>query len=235
VDVDQSKNILVQQFVQEVMTQVEPRAVVFTSLWDYLVSPSYYFQVVEKERPDVIFIDRELLQNRTWYFIQMGRRYPEVDSLSKKSIDAFLIELNKFEKGEPFNYLTIKNRWDELLSDMITRLTQSHPVYVDPRIADEFPPEYDRVPEGLLVRLVKRGEKAEWKPIIVKFEGGSFANYVTEDMRRYYASMYTYHSMYLLEQKRLGEGLQSLQEALTVDPSFIPALNLKSRLSTLVR
>lgn len=234
-DVDQSKNFLVHDFVNDVFAQVEPRAVVFSSLWDYLISPSYYYQVVRKERPDVIFIDRELLQNRTWYFIQLGRRYPEIVSASRKDIDLFLTELNKFERGEPFDYVTIKSRWDYLLEDMVNKLMAEHPVYVDPRIVDEFPQEFERVPEGLLVRLVKKGEKGQWKPILGQFKQGLFSNYVSNDLKRYFAAMYTYHSLYLLNQKRLAEGLHYLQQALTTDPSFPPALNLKAQLSGLVR
>jgi hypothetical protein len=230
-DVDQSDNYRVKDFVHDVYQEMEPHAVVFSSLWDYFVSPSYYFQVVDKERPDVIIVDRELLQNRSWYFIQLQRSHPDLLRQSKQKVVAFLQELQKFEKGEPFSYGTIKARWDDLLSDLVTRALSDHPVYVDPRIAGDFQSWFTEVPQGLLVRLVKKGEKAAWRPISARLENGIFVNYVTADMRRYFVSMYTYHAYWLATHDQKPQAVRYAEEALRLDPAFIPALNLRSEIS----
>jgi hypothetical protein len=231
-DVDQSRNYLVEDFVQNVFKNVEPNALVFSSLWDYFVSPSYYYQIIQKQRPDIILIDRDLLQNRAWYFIQLERRHPEIYSRSKGKIDAFLVELNKYEKGEPFSFLTIQSRWNELLLDLIQKSFSEHPVYMDPRIAGEFPQEFEGVPEGLLVRLVRKGEKGNWKPITVELREVGFSNYVTADLKKYFAAMYVYHALYLAYQGRISDASYAIERALIIDPSFIPARNLKAQLTS---
>lgn len=230
-DVDQSENYQAADFVRNVFSQLEPNAVVFSSLWDYFVSPSYYYQIVRKERPDVIIIDEELLKNRTWYFIQLEREHPEILEGSEEKASAFLSELNKFEKGEPFDFATINRRWEDLLADLVVKSFSRHPVYVDPRIVDGFSKDFETVPEGLLVRVTKKGEKTEWKPITGKFRMGTFNNYVTSDLKRYYSSMYTFHTYWLITQKRLPEALENIQEALRIDPTYSPALILRTRLS----
>lgn len=229
-DVDQSENFQVADFVRDAYSQLEPNSVVFASIWDYFVSPSYYYQIVRKQRPDLIVIDEELLKNRTWYFIQLNREYPEFLKHSEDKVSAFLAELSKFEKGEPFDFRNINSRWDDLLQDLAAKAIGSHPVYVDPRIADDFSPKFNRIPNGLFVRLAEAGQRTEWKPLTAKFTEGTFHNEVTSDLKRYFATMYTYHSYWLLTQNRLPAAVQNVQQALTVDPGFVPALNLRARL-----
>jgi hypothetical protein len=234
-DVDQSENYQVRNFVHDAYSQLEPNAVVFSSLWDYFISPSYYYQKVWKERPDVILIDAELLQNRTWYFIQLEREHPGFFSGSREKVDAFLIELTKFEKGEQFEFSIIKDRWDDLLEELAAKSLVYRPVYVDFRIADQFLRNFEGIPQGVFVRLTPRGKEEEWKPIIAGLNQGTFNNYVTSDLKRYVAEMYTFHSYWLLNHKRFPEALESVQEALHADPGYSPALNLKASILGLAR
>jgi hypothetical protein len=229
-DVDQSRNYQAENFVKNVFSEVEPNAVIFSSLWDYFVSPAYYVQIVRKERPDVVIIDRDLLQNRTWYYIQLSRRNPRILEKSKDKVDVFLLELNKFEQSQAFSYPTIKGRWDTLLHDLIDKLTVEHPIYVDPRVAGEFPEDFAGVPEGLLIRLVRAGEKAAWRPITMDFTQGTFSNYVTSDLKRYLVSMYAFHAVWLSDNGRKSEARESLEKGLRVDPAFLPALRLRAQL-----
>ena len=230
-DVDQSTNDQAADFVRNVLSQLEPNAVVFSSLWDYFVSPSYYCQLVRKERPDVVIVDEQLLQNRTWYFIQLERDHPGFLHSSEAQVNAFLVELNKFEEGEPFDFFTIKNRWDDLLEALVSKLLKVRPVYVDARIVSAFPKNFEAVPQGLMIRLANAGEKAEWRPIQAVFKRGTFSNYVTSDLRLYYATMYTYHAYWLLGKRRLSEADESLREALRVDSTYAPAIAIKARMS----
>jgi hypothetical protein len=229
-DVDQSRNYQAEDFVKNAFSQLEPNAVVFSSLWDYFVSPAYYVQIVRGERPDVVIVDRDLLQNRTWYFIQFSRRYPGILENSKDKVDAFLFELNKFEHDEAFSYVDIKARWDALLHDLISKLIVDRPVYVDPRIAGEFPQDFEGIPQGLLIRLVRRGEQVSWKPLTADFKEGTFSNYVTEDLKRYVVSMYTYHALWLSGNGQKGEAREALEKGLSIDPNFLPALRLKAQI-----
>ncbi len=232
-DVDQSDNYQAVTFVRDVFSELEPNAVVFSSLWDYFMSPSYYLQIIRKERPDVILVDQELLQNRTWYFIQLEHDHPEILAGSNEAVNAFLTELTRFERGESFEFSNINARWTGLLEDLVSKLLSDHPVYVDSRIVGQFSQKFEAVPEGLLVRLTRKGDEGTWKPISAKLSIGTFSNYVTSDLKRYYASMYTFHSYWLVAHKHLPEALENLDEALKIEPSFLPALNLKASFSRL--
>jgi hypothetical protein len=227
-DVDQSENYQAANFVHHVFSQLEPNAVVFSSLWDYFLSPAYYLQIVRKERPDLTLVDQELLQNRTWYFIQLERDHPEILTGSRENAEAFLSELGKFEKGKPYDFAIINARWMSLLKDLVTNLLPDHPVYVDSRIAGQFSNEFEATPEGLLVRITPKGIESVWKPILARANLGTFSNYVTSDLKRYYASMYTVHSYWLITHRHLAESITNIDEALRIDPSFTPALNLRA-------
>ncbi len=229
-DVDQSKNFQVADFVRDAYAQFEPNAVVFASLWDYFISPSYYYQIVRNERPDLRIVDLELLKNRPWYFIQLKREYPDLLKGSEEKVNAFLTDLDKFEQGEPFDPRSIQSHWTSLLNDLVTRLLPGHAVYADPRLADEFPPDFQRMPQGLFIRLFDKNARVDWKPLTAVFSPGTFHNEVTSDLQRYFASMYTYHAYWLLTQNRVSGAEQYIQKALEVDAGFLPALNLKGQL-----
>ncbi len=229
-DVDQSGNYQAEDFVKNAFSELEPNAVVFSSLWDYFVSPAYYLQQVRNLRPDVTIIDRALLQDRTWYFIQFARRHPGILERSKDAMDGFLVELNKFENEEPFEYLTIKRRWDGLLRDLTGKLMEDRPVYVDIRIAGDFPQDFEEIPQGLFVRLTKRGVSAEWKPVKGDFRDGGFSDYVSDDLKRYAASILTYHAVWLAGTGHLPEARQAISRALAFDSSFVPALRFRAQI-----
>jgi hypothetical protein len=230
-DVDQSENRIVKDFTQNVFGSVEPNAVIFSSLWDYFVSPAYYFQIVGKMRPDISVIDKSLLQNRVWYLMQLERREPAMVSRSRVKLGAFQRELDKFEKGTPFQFSEIQARWTDLLFDLVDKSVETRPVYVDPRIEGEFSKEFDRVPQGLMVRLVKRGETASYEPISLDLDRIKFSNYVTEDLKKYYVAMSTYHGIWLASRNRPKEALDALKKGLRVDPAFPAALALRTQLT----
>ena len=230
-DVDQSKNEQVASFVHNAYSQLEPNAIIFASTWDYLVSPSYYYQAVRKERPDVVIIDEELLKNRTWYPEQLNREYPGILHGLETEVDAFLVQLKKFEAGESFDFNVIERCWNDLLEVFVAKAIRQRPVYVDPRINDVLPAKYARVPQGLFLRLYESGRTAEWKPLNVDLVEGTFQSEVTSDLKRYYAGMFTYHAYWLLTQNRTREAVENIQRALSADPSFVPALNLRARLA----
>ncbi|MFL5734014.1 MAG: DUF2723 domain-containing protein, partial [Chloroflexia bacterium] len=67
---------LAEAYVHNEFSAFAPRAVVLTNNW-YLVSPSFYLQLVRGEHADVAVIDRKLLQY-PFYLDYVTRQYPEV-------------------------------------------------------------------------------------------------------------------------------------------------------------
>jgi len=137
---DETKNKIPQQFVEKAFSDFEPNAIVLASQWDYFISPSLYYQFIRHQRCDVTVVDNSLLQNRSWYFLQLDHDVPWLMKRVQPSADLFLQELNKFEHDAPFDFRSIQMRWKNLLSQIVEQSLPDHPVYIDARIDQEFPP-----------------------------------------------------------------------------------------------
>ncbi len=229
--VDQSDNYLVEDFVQNAFASLEPNAIVFTGLWDYFVSPAYYYQTAGNMRPDVVVIDKSLLQNRSWYFMQMERNYPWLISQSRQKVNAFLAELHKFEQGRPFTFALIEQRWISLLEDLVEQNLPTRPVYVDGRIEPEFAPKFKRTPVGLFFRLTN--EDAPFTPMSKDFvfrEHGRMTPAI-RDMRQYYVFMMIQESLWLRRENRMKEVGETLDRAIQIDPTNSTLVGLRRQLA----
>ncbi|MDY0082971.1 MAG: DUF2723 domain-containing protein, partial [Ignavibacteriaceae bacterium] len=65
--VNQSDNYIYEDYTKNLINSLPHNSIIFSYQWDYFISASYYFQIVEKFRDDVIIIDKELLR-RSWYY-----------------------------------------------------------------------------------------------------------------------------------------------------------------------
>ncbi|NUN68451.1 MAG: DUF2723 domain-containing protein [Bacteroidetes bacterium] len=150
---DQSRNTMAAEYTRSILASLPPNAVVISAQWDYFVSPSYYFQHIEKVRPDVIVLDKELFR-RSWYFPQLQTSYPELMQRSQQEVAAFLPELHKFEQDLPYDPAVIEGRYAALLRSFLPGVPET-PVYVTPEIEPQYLPGYLRIPEGFLFRLTR--------------------------------------------------------------------------------
>lgn len=149
--VDQSTNYLVEDYTKNVLLNLPQNAVVISYQWDYFVAASYYYQHIKGIRPDVVVIDKELLR-RSWYFSQLEQMYPEVIGRSRQEIQLFMMELEKFEQGLPYDYAMIEGRYTQLLKSLIDR-NLDRSVFVTPEIEAQYTMGYVRVPAGMVFRL----------------------------------------------------------------------------------
>ena len=88
-----------EDYSKSTLNSTTPNAIILTYLWDYLVSPSYYFQLVEKYRPDVAVVDKELLR-RSWYYGQINRQHPRLLEGVNTEVNMFEDALKPFERNE---------------------------------------------------------------------------------------------------------------------------------------
>ena len=150
---DESSNHLVEDYTKNMFDSVKPNALVISYQWDFWVSAAYYDQLVRGYRSDVAVVDKELLR-RSWYYIQLERRFPWLIKGSREEVDAFNRELYKFEHELPYNPSIIQARYVEMISSFISKNITSRPVYVTQEIEPEFTTGFQRIPEGLAFRLV---------------------------------------------------------------------------------
>lgn len=217
-EVDQSSNNLVRDFALNALSGIDSNAIVFTGLWDYFVSPSYYFQLVQSVRPDIVIIDKHLLQNRSWYFIQLERNYPWLIDRSRVAVRAFLVELEKFERGLPFDFSVIQSRWQALLMDVVAKSIDTRPVYVDGRVEPEFPREYRRIPDGLFFRLVGKERRGVFSKEIPDLANHPIKIPAAQDLRNYQTFMLIQHALWYTSKGEKTKAISQLKRALEVDP-----------------
>lgn len=209
---------LSQQVVRKTYLDLEKNAVVLATQWDYFISPSLYYHFVRNERPDLVIIDKSLLQNRSWYFILLDRQAPWLMGRMNGSAQNFLAELYKFEHGEPFDFNTIQARWRALLADIVEKSIPDHPVYVDARIEREFPSEYQRTPVGYFLQLTKAEDTSKYWSAISAIGMLDRGNPVVKDFEQYYVLMLLRDAEWLLRHKEIEKAKQHLSEVLRIAP-----------------
>jgi hypothetical protein len=228
-EVDQSENRLVEDYTRNMFHSLAPNALVLSYQWDYWVSASYYYQNVRSVRRDVSVIDKELLR-RSWYLREIEIQKPWLIRASQGEVDAFRRELEKFEKGTPYDPAVIQARFVEMITSFVNRSRLSRPVYVTGEIEAEFTPGYQRVPEGLAFRLEPdtlfhepRMPELVVRPLERKGR--------LEDMiRRLYAEAFFAHGEYLLRAGQVEGARKAYRLGVFYDPTFPGA---RSRLSLL--
>lgn len=154
-----------ERFALGVLRGVEQNASVVTGKWDFLYSPILALQSVRRERPDVWMIDLHLLRDRSWYVRSIVRRVAGDGEEVKRTGDAFLVELLKFEKGELFNPGVIQLRWQEFLTALLRRLHVRGPLYADHEIVRDLPPLFEYQPDGYLLRAFQAGDAPAYEGI----------------------------------------------------------------------
>jgi hypothetical protein len=157
--VDESGNHMVDDYTQNMLRNLPPNAIVFSSAWDFWVSGAFYYQDVERLRPDVLVIDRAMLRDRPWYFEHLKQRAPDVMARVAPETDAFLKQLRAFDRGDQYSGETISMAYRNFTTAIVER-NSDRPIFIAQDAAadrDElFAPDYHPVPAGVAYRLVRK-------------------------------------------------------------------------------
>jgi len=200
-EVDESADYLVADYTANMFASLRENAVVISYQWDYWVSASYYEQLVERVRPDVTVIDKELLR-RSWYLKELERRHMWLIDACRPEVNAFLAEVSLFEHDLPYDPARIEASYAGMIGAFIRRSLPAHPVYVTGEIEPSYTPGLFRVPEGLAFRLSPlRGEApAPFPP--VRYRPFPRRGRLEDMIRRLYADAWLARGEYCLGQFR---------------------------------
>ncbi len=219
--VDKSKNYLPEIYTLHILKNVKPNAIIISYQWDYFVSPSLYFQLVEKVRNDIVIIDKELLR-RSWYIKQLQRNYPWLIEKSKNEVEAFLVELYKFEHDLPYDPMEIERRFVNMINSFIDKNINDRPIYLGIEIEPEFGAKYNKVPEGFMFRLYS------------DFEYKTY-DYVPIDVSKHCFDVYSKNLLNLIVRMVINRGIYEFRfgkienakfyfdEALRINPESVEA------------
>jgi hypothetical protein len=181
--VDQSKNYYVEDYTTGILEQLPPHSIILSYQWDYFISASYYYQHVKGVRQDIVILDKELFR-RSWYYPQLEKIYPGVMQRSREEIDRFLPELQKFERGLPYEYATIEGRYAQMLKSFIDRNIDEFPIFVTHEIEEQYTTGYYRIPFGLVYRLTRDQSYVESPYPTLKIRSHAFSDTYIAQLRK---------------------------------------------------
>ncbi|HZW40464.1 MAG TPA: DUF2723 domain-containing protein [Ignavibacteriaceae bacterium] len=160
--VDQSGIYVYEDYTKEILTSVPKNSIILSYLWDYFVSPSYYFQNVEGLRKDVNVIDKELLR-RSWYYTQLSAHNSKILEGIKSEKEQFLEALKPFERSEAFDSQLLENLYRTIMTKIISTNINEHEFFITTELFEnemqrgEFslPQGYTLVPDLFMFKVVK--------------------------------------------------------------------------------
>jgi hypothetical protein len=153
-DSDESKNVLVEDMTLNMLRTLPPNALVLSSQWDFWLAGSWYKQVVEKMRPDVLVVDPELWR-RSWYLDELEHNHPEFMAKVRPEVERFRPQLYKFEHGLDYVSAEIDGAYTGMIDAMINKNIDSRPVHITGEIDPGMSARYQRVPYYLTMRLMR--------------------------------------------------------------------------------
>ncbi|MDP2208286.1 MAG: DUF2723 domain-containing protein [Bacteroidota bacterium] len=215
---DESKNYLVEDYTKNMFNSIEPNGIIISYQWDYFVSASYYYQFVEKYRSDVVVIDKELLR-RSWYFKQLQGKYPWLIEKSKNEIDAFLVELSKFEHNLPYAYELIEGRFNDAIKSFIEKNYDERAIYVTPEIEPQYTEGFQRVPSGLCFQLLKTSDHKRDNEIEFKFRSTEKISHQTEFLISLYTKASISNGLFKAQRGDIKSALNFFDQGLKINPS----------------
>jgi hypothetical protein len=224
---DRSQEYSFRDYTIDAFATLPKDAIVFSYQWDFLVSPSYYYQFVEGHRRDVCMIDKELLR-RSWYYGQMGRLYPDVmGSISNESA-AFIEEVRPMEQGSSrFNAQKLENLYRTMITGLMERT--GRPVYVGIEMMQkeirnqqiQLPVGYSLIPDRYFLKLIPdtaRYQALAFSPYQIRFS--ERPDSYTEEIRKIVATMSVYRALYEKAAGFNDRAIQWRDEALRIKPNY---------------
>ncbi len=230
-EVDASDNHLVEDYTTNILTNLEPNAIIISYQWDYFISASYYFQYVKHVRDDVMVIDKELLR-RSWYFMQMEKNHPAIYKKSKRDIESFLEELDKFEHDKPYNPAVIEAKYNQMIDGFIDHNVDSIAVYVTAEIEPHLASHYLRVPEEFAFRLYRDSTYHPVRFPAISYHPYHKVNIYTQQIHQMYTVMLAQRALYEEGQGKIDFAQRYARKAYEINPNAL-TLQLLRRISAL--
>jgi tetratricopeptide (TPR) repeat protein len=244
---DNRRNYFIaRDYVENILKTVQPGAMLLTLDWQ-VYSPMFYLREMEGFRRDVVAIDINQLR-RSWYFDYLERVYPATMQQARSEVDAFLEDLRGWER-EPELYerdrvlnRRISDRFRVLILTLVANHARTAPVYVTQDIAGyptggpdsdwtvQIATDYQLVPEGLVFRLFKdqRFHEPEQPSLVTRGLVDGTIRFAADDVVMtkvlpVYIGMSYNLGRYLAAAGRHEAAIRAFQQALTLDPAFLPA------------
>jgi hypothetical protein len=224
-DVDESGNYMVEDYTKNMLNNLPPNAVIFSTQWDFWVSGAFYYQLVEGLRPDVLVVDKAMMRDRPWYYALLVRRSPSFFAKAKPEMDVFLNYLWAFDRGDAVNGDAIAKAYQQFTEALVER-NQDRPIFITQEMLDErddlFAPELKIVPAGIAYRLLPRDSVIQSPVPKLLWRDTHYhkRDYYTDDSRLLQAAPLAVYAARQLQQGNTALAKQFLKAALTFTPDL---------------
>ncbi len=233
-EVNQSDTYCFEDYTKAAISSTDKNSVVFSYLWDYLVSPSYYYQYVEGFRKDAAIIDKELLR-RSWYFNQIQTDHPEVIEGIKSDIKLFKNALVPFERDEAYNSTLLESLYRKLMTDFAETNADKRSFYFTTEIAENelrngqfnLPKGYTFVPDVLLYKMVKTNEYVPAADPDFHIRFPMYGNRYTDMIQNLAGSVLASRALYELRFNKPGRAKVYIDKIRSDFPKYIIPANLR--------
>ena len=204
--VNQNNIYIFRDYSKSVINSTEKNSIIFSYLWDFLISESYYFQYVENFRKDVTVIDKELLR-RSWYYNQLNSDHPNVTAKIQPEIKIFLAAVKPFERDENYDPGLLERSYQNIMTKLVTTNIDEHPFYISPELVENemqsgqfvLPQGYHLVPDLFLFRVVKTTDYIPARDPKFKIRIPDESNYYYDLIKNMVGSMLVRRAMYELK------------------------------------
>jgi hypothetical protein len=204
---DRSRRTFAERGAADIMDQMEPGAVVIIENWDFY-SPWLYLRYAENRFQDRIMLDKELMR-RSWYIDFIRRQYPRLYERSRPEFEAFLRQVEPFEKSRDFEQAAIDGAYYGMLHAVVEHESVSGAVYTNVTADQKFTSGLPLVPDGVIFRIHPSDEFLE-RPLF-SFDqnywddGSVYRGRRVAQVLQYYRRAFAARALYCLSSDRLGE------------------------------
>jgi hypothetical protein len=205
-DVNQRNNFIYEDYTKTILNTLPKNAIVFSYQWDYFISASYYFQLVENCRKDIVVIDKELLR-RSWYYNQLNTNHPALLKGISSDVNQFKEALKPFEREEQFNANLLENLFRRIMTGLVATNIDKQDFFIAPEVVDgemkrgefQLSEGYTLVPHLLLFKVVKTSDYVEAPLPDFKIRFGNKDDQYVTSLKGFVASMLVRRAMYELQ------------------------------------
>ena len=230
--VDQSDNFIFEDYTKASLNSLPANSILFSYQWDYLISPSYYFQYVENYRRDVTIVDKELLR-RSWYFDQLNNVDNSLLSGLNNEVKSFLDALKPFEQGGNFNPQVLEHYYRLILQKLISE-NQDRDFFIGVELFSnelqngefQLPKDYTIVPYLLSLKVTKETDYVSAPLPDFEFRLPKNANKYTDFIVSTVCNMLQNRAMYELRFEKIERAKIYSERILEISPSFLLNKNL---------
>lgn len=244
---DESKNYYVRDFNMNVFKSAPENSIIFSTQWDFWISSSIYQQYVKNIRKDLVIIDKELMR-KSWYIRHLKLHYPEIYGNSKTEFETYLTELIKFEQNterytspktetDRQDLIKIQTAFLNLLNSIVDKNSQKRNFYVTYEIEQDknerFAKDYNRIPQGLLIKYSKEKEFDNYENPEFDFEITDRTDYHHSFLMNSYFNSYLSRANYLMNNAKYDEAEKLINKASEVKPNAKEPAQLLQKINQL--